>query len=70
MRKLKHILTVLSGLFLCLPLPVWAEDTSSSDEVLPVVFGVLALIGIIIFLIIGVTTTVIAHNTDENSDGL
>lgn len=56
-------------ILLMMPLPVLAED-SSSDSTLPVVFGVLALIGIIIFLIIGITVTVVAHNTDENQDGL
>lgn len=67
MKKFFSILIALTA-FLT-PLPVLAED-SSSDSVLPVVFGVLALVGIIIFLILGITVTVVAHNTDENSDGL
>jgi len=66
MRKLG---TIIFTLFLAaMPLPVFAEE--SSDITIPVVFGVLALVGLVIFLILGLTVTVVAHNTDENQDGL
>lgn len=66
MRKL---CTIIFTLFLAaMPLPVFAEE--SSDITIPVVFGVLALVGLVIVLILGLTVTVVAHNTDENQDGL
>ncbi len=66
MRKLG---TIIFTLFLAaMPLPVFAEE--SSDITIPVVFGVLALVGLVIVLILGLTVTVVAHNTDENQDGL
>lgn len=66
MRKLG---TIIFTLFLAaMPLPVFAEE--SSDITIPVVFGVLALVGLVIVLILGLTVTIVAHNTDENQDGL
>lgn len=69
--KNKSLVRIITGLMLALgmfPLPVLAEEDSSGT--LGVVFGVLALIGIVVFLILGITITVVAHNTDEQQDGL
>ncbi|MEE8792780.1 MAG: hypothetical protein SOH86_06010 [Erysipelotrichaceae bacterium] len=66
MRKLG---TIIFTLFLAaMPLPVLAEE--SSDAAIPAVFGILALVGLVVFLILGLTVTIVAHNTDENQDGL